>query len=275
MNLGTPLISIIIPCYNQGQYLQEAVDSVLNSTYKNFEIIIVNDGSTKFLDILNDFSAPNTKIIHQENHGPSIARNNGIKSAKGKYILPLDVDDKIHSTYIEKAVKILETNPQIGIIYCDAEFFGTKNEKLEIQKYKFPNILWGNNIFCSAIFKKSDWEMVGGYKKEMYLGFESWEFWLSLIEKGIQVYKIPEILFSYRQSEKSRSTNLYKKNNPIKMIKQIIKFHPDLYADNIEKILIPLYDTFEDYSSKETFIVKIKYKINKILIKIIRKINNF
>lgn len=250
-----PLVSVIIPCYNQGQYLQETVESVLSSDYENVEIIVVNDGSSEDSKFLKDFSAPKTKIIHQENQGVCVARNNGIKMAQGKYILPLDADDKIHSTYIQKSVNILENNQKIGIVYCEAEFFGEKSGKWELKKYKFPNILYKNVIFCSALFRKSDWEKVGGYKTKMEYCFEDWEFWISLIENGADVYQIPEALFYYRQNDFSRSKISKKKQAA--MFNQIINFHKDLYKKNLFKIFFPLFYTFLNfYIKKFLFIIK-------------------
>lgn len=233
-----PLVSVVIPCYNQGTYLKEAVGSVLSSTYENIEIIIVNDGSTEDIEFLKTFSAPKTKVIHQENQGLSMARNNGIVASKGEYILPLDADDKIHSTYIEKAVNILESDSKIGIVYSEAEFFGEKSGRWKLNKYKFPNILYKNVIFCSALFRKSDWEKVGGYKKEMDFCFEDWEFWISLIENEADVYQIPEILFYYRKSSESMSKKTKKEKSA--MFRQIIKLHKKTYNENFCKIVIPV-----------------------------------
>lgn len=233
-------VSIIIPCYNQGQYIEDAIQSVLGSTYKNVEIIIINDGSTEQLDILNTFSDPKIKIIHQNNQGVCAARNNGIKEATGEYILPLDADDKIYPTYIEKAIKTFKDNPKIGIVYCRAEYFGLVNGEWELPEYKFPNCLWENGIFNSAIYRKADWEKVGGYKTQLKEGNEDWEFWLSLIENGVDIHKIPEILFSYRSAENHMSNKMKIAGNEIDRIKELMRLHPNLYIDNLEKIIFPL-----------------------------------
>lgn len=268
-----PLVSVIIPCYNQYNYLQESIDSVLASTYENIEIIVVNDGSDEFSDELKKFTAPKTIIINQNNQGLSSARNSGIKIAKGKYILPLDADDKIHPNYIEKAVNILEKQPQIGIVYCKAEFFGEKRGEWKIDEYKFPDILWTNSIFCSALYKKADWEKVGGYKKEMNKGFEDWEFWISLIENGAEVFRIPEILFYYRQNSNNMSSSMSVNGYRKEMIKLIINFHSTLYCNNVEKILYPLIEVFESYIKKTSILCKLKYKLNKILVNLSKKIS--
>lgn len=259
------LVSVIIPCYNQGQYLQEAVDSVLASTYDNIEIIVLDDGSTQDIEFLKTFAAKKTKVIHQEKQGVAEARNNAIKVAGGKYILPLDADDKIHSTYIEKAVNVFENSDKISIVYCEIEFFGTKQGKWELAEYKFPDILAGNSICNTAMYKKNDWELCGGYKKEMIYGFEDWEFWLSLIERGAEVYRIPEILFSYRQHNVSRSSKISKNSNYIAMMNLIIKFHPELYEKNLEEIGSQLRKNLDYFDSRGNFISRVKYKISNIL----------
>lgn len=266
------LVSVIIPCYNQGNYLGEAIDSVLASSYKNVEIVVVDDGSTIYKNLLNDFQSENIRIIYQHNQGVASARNNAIKAAKGKYILPLDADDKIHENYIQKAVELMESDADLGIVYCDAELFGSICAKWEIPEYAFPDILGSNTIFSSAFLKKSDWEKVGGYKVEMNSGFEDWEFWLSLIETGVKVHKIPERLFFYRQHNQSRTADLIKKNSVQEMIVQIIRLHPNLYAQNLDKVLLPICETIDGLKYKKGFVSWSAYKIRKCLRKILFKL---
>ena len=183
---STPLVSIIIPCYNQGIFLGDTLESVISQTYKNWECIIVNDGSTDNTEVVamkytktdNRF-----KYIYQENKGLSATRNKGIGYSSGKYILPLDSDDKIGSSYIEKSVGILENNPNIEIVYCDAELFGLSNGKWNLPEFSLEKMLGENCIFCSAFFRRETYDIVGGYKTNMKYGFEDWDFWLSIIEK--------------------------------------------------------------------------------------------
>lgn len=232
-----PKISVIIPCYNQGQYLEEAVQSVLNQTFKDFEIIVVNDGSTDqaTIEILNNFNMPKTKVIHTTNQKLAMARNNGIKESKGQYILPLDCDDKIGEKYLELANDILDNNSEIGIVYCRAEYFGVKEGEWFLPSYNFPEILLCNQIFCSSLYRKSDWEKVGGYNPNMIYAFEDWDFWLSLIGLGVKVHKIDDILFYYRQHNNATSMiNQLQISNFVAMKNQILENHKKLYAENIE-----------------------------------------
>lgn len=121
--MDNPLVSIIVPCYNQGEYLAEALQSVENQNYSNWECVIVDDRSTdNSREIASSFCEKDKRFIYlwQENQGPSVARNNAIQHSCGQYILPLDGDDKIHHDYINQAVIVLNKNEDVKIVYCQA-----------------------------------------------------------------------------------------------------------------------------------------------------------
>ena len=229
-----PEVSVIIPCFNQGQFVDEAVESVLAQTFSDFEIVIVNDGSTdeETNRILKAYDRPRTTVLHTRNYGLGGARNNGIRAAQGQYILPLDADDRIGGSYLEQAVQVLEAHDDIGIVYCEAEFFGERTGKWELPPYKFPDILLDNVIFASALFRKSDWEKAGGYRTDLPV-WEDYDFWLSIIELGRGVYRIPEVLFYYRQHVASTIRYLSLQQR-ICTYAQVMKNHAQLYADNAE-----------------------------------------
>jgi glycosyltransferase involved in cell wall biosynthesis len=229
-----PLVSIIIPCYNQGKYITQTVESALSSTYSNFEIIIVDDGSKdKFtLDTLHSSSWLKTKIFYTSNQGVSNARNYGIKKSIGKYILPLDADDLIDKTYIEKAVDILENQNETFIVYCRARFFGKKNRVWNLPEYSLEMMLGQNIIFCSALFRRLDFNKTHGYNSNMNGGFEDWDFWLSLIETnlGSKVVMINEYLFYYRIKSHSRN-NTISSDVYSQLRKTIYNNHRKLYSE--------------------------------------------
>jgi glycosyltransferase involved in cell wall biosynthesis len=230
-----PKVSVIVPCYNQGQFLDDAVNSVLSQTYSDFEIIVVNDGSTEqdTIRVLETYNKPKTRVIHTANQGLAAARNNGIREARGVYILPLDADDKICPTYMEKAVRALDDEKNVGIVYCEANFFGDKTGKWELPPCEFPSILMCNVIFSAAFFRRSDWAAVGGYNPAMLYGWEDYDLWLSLLELGRDVRQIPETLFHYR----TRSGSMVKTMQPehyVYSFVQLFKNHRDLYEDNIQ-----------------------------------------
>lgn len=231
-------VSIIIPCFNHWQYLPEALDSALNQTYSDCEVVIVDDGSTiaPSDELLKSLQHERVKFFRIENSGPSAARNQAIEKASGQLILPLDADDKIAPTYVEKALKFFLDQPDVGIVYCDAEYFGNRNQEWELPPYNFPDILLDNYIFSAALFKKDDWKRVGGYNVNMIHGWEDHDFWLSIVNLKKAVVRIPETLFFYRQVDDSR-TNRFKAEQKMEMFEQIAKNHRQLFVENFDFIM--------------------------------------
>ena len=248
-------VSVIIPCYNQGSTLDETVASVLQQTYDDFEIIIVNDGSTdqETNTLLAEYDKPQTRVITTSNQGLAAARNNGISAATGAYILPLDADDTIAPEYMEKAVPFLDNNPDIGIVYSRARFFGAEEHEWSLPEFTIENMLFDNIIFCSAFFRRQDWESVGGYDQGMIYGWEDYEFWLSLIEKGRQVFRIPEILFHYRVA----SDSMVRTKSPehrLEMFARIYRRHQQLFSDNIEVWLKTIQEVKSPYLGSKLYL---------------------
>ena len=230
---GSLRVSVIIPCYNHGEFLDETVDSVLAQSFTDFEIIVVDDGSTdpETVRLLKGYQRPKTTVLHTANGGVSAARNTGIERARGGYILPLDADDRIAPTYMEKGVAILDARPDVGVVYCDEEMFGEREGKWDLPEYDPVAELFDNLIHPASFFRKTDWEKVGGYSNRFVYGWEDWDFWVSMCALNKKVSKIPEILYYYRVRSVSRdhSMRLYHK---IAMMMLIILRHKRLYLQN-------------------------------------------
>lgn len=240
-------VTIVMPCYNHGKYVDRAVDSVLNQTFQDFEIIIVNDGSTdkKTNKLLSNYKKPKTRVITIPNQGPSIARNIAIQEARGEYILPLDADDTIEKTYLEKAVKILDSDEDVSIVCCNVRsiinYVLFKKISYFNIDYKFPEcLLYKNRNFftVTSFFRKYDWEKVGGFNKNMKYGWEDYDFWYSILELGKKVYTIPEPLFNYygNRFTKSRDSLMTMENHKFSYL-TMFHNHEKLFLDNIETIL--------------------------------------
>jgi glycosyltransferase involved in cell wall biosynthesis len=204
------LVSIIIPCYNQGQYLAESIGSVLASDHDDLEIIVVDDGSTdpETVRIIKALDYPKTKLIRRQNGGLAAARNSGIAEARGRYILPLDADDRIGPQYISQAVAALEANSGLGIVYCHAEKFGAETGPWRLSQFSRWRMALGNVIFCSAIYRRDDWNEVSGYDESLQRGWEDWDFWLGLLERGRKVLCLPHVGFYYRKSPTSLAAGM-------------------------------------------------------------------
>lgn len=232
------LVSIIIPVFNTGEYLDETMRSVVSQTYEHVEILLVDDGSTDNSGELCDEWVKKdlrVKAFHIENSGPGLARNYAIERSRGEYILPVDSDDTIEADYVEKAIKVLDNNPDIGIVYCRADLFGEEKGEWKLAEYSIQEILIRNCIFVSAMFRRRDFDRSGGFWEGMEAGLEDYDFWLSIIEAGLNVYKIPEVLFHYRKRKNSRTHTI---NSSVELLRKtdMIKFkrHRRLYYSAYE-----------------------------------------
>lgn len=209
-------ISIIIPCYNDGQYLQECIDSVLSYTGTlELEIIIVNDGSTdtKTLELLNVLEQNNKiKIIHQANRGLSAARNQGIQISQADFFIPLDSDDMINPAFIDSAYRSITQGNDV--VYGNVQLFGEKQE-LKITQWNPYTQMYVNGIHAFAIIRKSIWKQIGGYDVNMKLGYEDWEFWINSYKHKAVFLKIEKLSYFYRVKKQSMVTQTIQKHSQI------------------------------------------------------------
>lgn len=245
-----PRISIIVPCYNGAKYIRETLDCLQKQTIDDWECIIVNDGSTdNSLEILREYAEKDSryKYIDKENGGPAIARNTAIAASSGKYILPLDADDLIAPFYAEKAVDYLENHPKCKVVYGEAEYFDGRTGVWELPDYDYENELWENAIYCTAVYRKSDYDKTIGYNPNMNYGNEDWDFWLSLLAEGDEVYKIPATVLFYRKHSFSHTTDLV--SNIEKAYQQMILNHIERYKPYFYKLF--LLKNSNEYLQKE------------------------
>ena len=275
-------ISVIVPCYNQAHFLEEALGSVLNQTYLNWECIIVNDGSPdnsesvakKWCEKDNRF-----RYLYQENGGLSSARNAGMKISKGEYILPLDADDIIAESFLTRLVSELIEDKSLAIVSCYSRFFieNTTNivNELKPKGDTYHYLLYVNQLVATSLYRKKYWIEVGGYDEQMKAGFEDWEFWLAITKRGWKYKVIEEFLFYYRKSKKSMLVDTI--NNHFETTKEyIIKKHSDIYIKDFDNCMTVLFHQLKTYRNSEIKIKNsIEYKIAKIInkpFKLIKKL---
>ena len=215
-------------------FVAETLDSVIKQSYQNWECVIVDDGSTdSSAAIVKSYCEKDSRIayLYQNNQGVAVARNHAIASSRGSLILPLDADDIIAPPYVEKAAKILEEKPDVKVVYCLAEKFGRKKGPWKLDEFDFKNLLTQNQIFSSALYRRSDFDKTNGYNPDM-VGMEDWDFWLSMLKTGGCVVRINEVLFYYRTHKLSRNKMAVSKIEQIN--RQIYENHKELYADFID-----------------------------------------
>ncbi len=225
-----PEVSVIIPCYNQGQYIDEAVDSVLGQTFQGFEIIIVNDCSTVGSEVqINAQKLKDQRIRvleHEVNKKLPAARNTGIQAAKGRLIHTLDADDWFVPDAIMKCYKAINFMNR-DIIYYAVQEFGSSHNILKAIPYSFERLLMQNFMPASIMFFKKHWEEIGGYNETMTDGYEDWEFNIHMAEHGHFGLPIKDPLLMYRVKEVSMVTEARKIHNQI--YEKIKLIHKETY----------------------------------------------
>ena len=233
------IISVVIPCYNHGKYLQEAINSVQSNIGQYpVEIIIVNDGSNdeNTLNVFKGLEDKGLFVLHQENQGLAKARNNGISLAKGKYIIPLDSDNKLTKEYMTTAIDLMEKDKSIDIVYGDADYFGEKTGLWKNHSIDIERMLFSNHIDACAVYRRSVWEDVDGYSHDMpYMGCEDWNFWLKAFAKNKIFYYLNSVSFNYRVLSTSMIRNIADDFGE-KIMKYNVCTLSDLYVDRFKKI---------------------------------------
>jgi glycosyltransferase involved in cell wall biosynthesis len=260
------IISVVITCYNYGDYIADAIASVQRQTYSNWECIVVDDGSTdQTFDIVNAIITNDSRIkyFRQDNQGVAAARNFGIKLSSGKYILPLDADDYLSPEYLAEASTVFEKYPNVKLVYSDTMLFGAINGILRVSKYSFEQMLLENMIVCTAMFRRTDFDKTNGYDPKLK-NLEDWDFWISFLDSDDVVFKINRPLFFYRKKKGSRNGEVDD------------TLHSVLRTDVVIKHARKYFKTFGDfiqlYKEYEVIRLSMEYRIGRIVMRPIRLI---
>ena len=194
-------VAVVIPCFNHGEFLPEAVESVLGSKRGDVELIVVDDGSTDEVTRreMDELRARGIRVLRQENRGLAAARNAGIQASGGEYILPLDADNRLRPEYIEHGTGVLRENPKVGVVYGDAQYVGERSGRWRVGVFDPNRLLHWNYIDACAMYRREVWAQTGGYDRTMPVqGFEDWDLWLGALENGWDFAYVSKILFDYR-----------------------------------------------------------------------------
>lgn len=211
----TPKVSVIIPVYNCELYIDQAIESVLNQTYTDYEIIVINDGSTdNTYQVLQPYMKK-IRYFSQENKGLSATRNQGIKMAKGKLISLLDADDLFLYYKLQEQVAIFEAEPSIGLVQSGWRVVNEKGEKIEDVKpwHKSPELdlvtwlKWKATNPSGMMFRKEWLERVNGFNEDLRR-LEDFDIVIRLALAGCQATWFPKVAVCYRQHRGNMTRNL-------------------------------------------------------------------
>jgi glycosyltransferase involved in cell wall biosynthesis len=241
--MQTPLLSIIMPCYNLGTYIREAVNSVQKLPATLYELIIVDDGSPDpaTQQVIKELKEEGFYVVQQENQELAHTLNNGIMLSAGKYILVLSADDMLEAKGVINSVEYLETHPDIDIVYGDALKFGSESGLWKVGNYNLQKLMLESYIHASAVYRKKVWETNHGYDANApYMGLEDWDFWLNSSFNGFRFHYLEEVVLHYRILPNSKIRMLKKnRQRSNELVSYIMnKYHGKLGNKELEDIQI-------------------------------------
>jgi glycosyltransferase involved in cell wall biosynthesis len=237
-NLSAPDLSVIVPCRDDGQFLIEAIASFERVAPNNCELVIVNDGSTerRTLDVLKILRDAGYCVLDQANQGLSAARNAGISIARGRYILPLDADNRMRAGFVEAAIEILDSTSEIGIVYGYRQLFGMKTGLDEVGEFDLEEMLTFNYIDAGAVFRREVWAGCGGYDQRIS-PLEDWDLWIGAAEKGWRFHRLPQVTFDYRVRPGSLLSMVDDPEFLDQLLESLMTKHYELYQPRLVKQL--------------------------------------
>jgi glycosyltransferase involved in cell wall biosynthesis len=211
-------LAVVVPCYNYGAFLQEAVGSVVAARRDDLELVIVDDGSTDphTQREVERLAREGFHVIRQENRGLAATRDVGIRATTADYILPLDADNLIRPVFIERALAILDARPATGVVYGDAQNFGARSDRWVTGPFDRARLMRWNYIDACAVLRRTVWEQNAGYDGTMPVqGLEDWDMWLGAMTRGWEFAYVPEIFFDYRVKQESMIVTSRKRTRAI------------------------------------------------------------
>jgi glycosyltransferase involved in cell wall biosynthesis len=240
----TPAVSVLVPCFNLGEYLPEAVESVFAQTRQDFEIIVVNDGSTEAATnaLLARFRRPRTLVLNTENRGLAAARNLAIEHARGRYLCALDADDKLHPAFFERTLGLLDADPTLTFASTWLELFGAESWTWRQDRCDLPALLRECVVLTASPVRREAVLAVGGYDTSIfggrYQGHEDWDLWISLVERGYRGTIVPEVLFQYRRRPGSMYAACHRGEVRERLLHALIDKHRASYLAHAREILL-------------------------------------
>lgn len=240
-----PLVTVVIPCFDSGEFLHEAVASVEASLDPRWELIVVDDGSSDpaTLEALSDLEGVGYRVIRQTNRGSGSARNTGVRAARGPYILPLDSDNRLRPEYVGRGIEILDDDRSVDVVYGLAELFGANTGRLDFGELELDQFAFQNPVDTCAVYRREVWERTGGYPEGLAteVGPADWDFWLSAVERGVRFKRLPEVLFDYRVRADSLSRRIGTPTERRRWVPWLIARHPTFFRDRWPMALAELH----------------------------------
>ncbi len=231
-----PAVAVVIPCFNHGRYLRDAIDSVREQDWPNVECVVVDDGSTDpdTRRVLDKLGQQGVRVIRQENQGLSAARNNGVRATDAPFFVPLDADDRIAPGFISALLPPMLENPSLGYCYSHVRFIGEADGVWQCPDYDPRRLLVENLSVATAVVRRAAFDLVGGYRTDMVHGFEDWDFWIALLAVGYHGRCVPQPLFEYRKHAPGESMLDKTQRHRADMVRLMIEHHRPLFVSMLD-----------------------------------------
>ena len=233
-------VSIVVPCYNLGAYLHEALDSVRAQTFTDYDVVVVDDGSTdeQTISVLTEIEAAGTRVLRTANHGLSAARNAGIAATTGELVCCLDADDRLSPQWLERGVALLDADARLSFASHWLRTFGDEAWSWQPMRSDLAALLDVNTLNGAALIRRQAAIAVGGFDESMRDGCEDWEFWIRMTEAGHRGAIIPEFLYEYRRRPESMSRAMNRDETHLRLYAALIDRHRASYETHLTDLLL-------------------------------------
>ena len=234
-----PRVSVVVTCYDLGRYLDEAVASVLAQTFEDFEVLVVDDGSTDpaTTQLLADYRRPRTRVLRTPNSGLPAAKNTGIRHTSGEYLCCLDADDALEPAFLERSVAALDADPELAFASHWLRTFGDETGEWRPTRCDFPALLDANTVNGAALVRRSAVAAVGGFDESLRDGCEDWDLWIALVERGFRGTILPELLYAYRRRPDSLSRTMLSGTGHPELYRRIVEKHEAAFREHLPALL--------------------------------------
>ena len=250
----TPHVTIVIPCFNQGGFIHDALLSIFEQTDDDYDVLIIDDGSNdgETPRILDSLDFARVEVVHQKNVGLPGARNRGISAARGEYVVTFDADDELAPQYVEKLAGVLDADDTKAFAHCWARIFGDFQAIWATRPFNRFQLLLSNSVVGCVMLRKTAWEAVDGYDETMLEGNEDWDLWIRLTEAGFGNGQVTEPLFWYRKHGVSMSVETEARYETV--LSSLVERLPDVYSlDHMEEVKRSSYPLISILTDDDTF----------------------
>jgi glycosyltransferase involved in cell wall biosynthesis len=266
--MNNDLVSIIVPAFNAGAHISENLRSISCQSFQNWECIIINDGSQDSTrEIVEEYIREDRRfsLINTGNSGVSSARNTGIRSSKGTYIFPLDSDNYLHRDCLGRCMDAFSRDENLRLVYTEAMLIGEEEGLWNLPSFDYRTMLKYNMIDNSAMFMRSDFDRIGGYRTNMVYGLEDWDFFIALLFgfKENNVFKINDPLYYYRVSKGGRRLTVAGSERQKEMLDLLVYNNYKIYRQYFPDIFSRIHEY--DFDKKMLNKTPVKIVVNALI----------